>query len=254
MTLSSAAWGDIAAQDRALGPRSFWRRPGAIVAIPLTWRWTLQQGASARPFAFSPLGRAAAPHEEIDNDRGPVLVKIEYRIDPKDRTAFLRALDELGVRASARRRVRLGNFRGRRRVRSLRGDLSDRVVARAHAFARAGHQRRPAARGRNPGDADRPAAHRIPDRRRAGRARSRRRRRSRPERETLRILVVYAHPLETSFVSALHARVVETLRAGGHSVDDLDLHAEKFDPVMSREQMLRLRRHERQHARSRTVR
>ena len=35
-------------------------------------------------------------HEEIDNNRGPVLVKIEYRIDPKDRTAFLRALDELG--------------------------------------------------------------------------------------------------------------------------------------------------------------
>ena len=54
----------------------------------------------------------------------------------------------------------------------------------------------------------------------------------------MRILVVYAHPLETSFVSALHARVVETLRAGGHIVDDLDLHAERFDPVMSREQML----------------
>src|SRR5271169_4647363 len=58
---------------------------------------------------------------------------------------------------------------------------------------------------------------------------------SQPER-SLRILVVFAHPLETSFVSALHARVVEVLRAGGHIVDDLDLHAEKFDPVMSREQ------------------
>jgi putative NADPH-quinone reductase len=54
----------------------------------------------------------------------------------------------------------------------------------------------------------------------------------------LRILVVYAHPLETSFVSALHARVVETLRAGGHVVDDLDLYAEKFDPVMPRETLL----------------
>jgi NAD(P)H dehydrogenase (quinone) len=51
----------------------------------------------------------------------------------------------------------------------------------------------------------------------------------------LRILVVYAHPLETSFISALHARVVETLRAGGHFLDDLDLYAEKFDPVMPRE-------------------
>jgi NAD(P)H dehydrogenase (quinone) len=55
----------------------------------------------------------------------------------------------------------------------------------------------------------------------------------------LRILVVFAHPLETSFVSALHARVVEVLRIGGHIVDDLDLYAEKFDPVMSREGLRR---------------
>ena len=34
----------------------------------------------------------------------------------------------------------------------------------------------------------------------------------------------------------MHTRVVEILRAGGHMVDDLDLYAEKFDPVMSREQ------------------
>jgi NAD(P)H dehydrogenase (quinone) len=62
--------------------------------------------------------------------------------------------------------------------------------------------------------------------------------RSQSER-SLRILVVFAHPLETSFVSALHARVVEILRAGGHVVDDLDLYAEKFNPVMSRDGLLR---------------
>jgi NAD(P)H dehydrogenase (quinone) len=60
---------------------------------------------------------------------------------------------------------------------------------------------------------------------------------SQPER-SLRILVVFAHPLETSFVSALHARVVEILRSRGHTVDDLDLYAVKFDPVMSREGLL----------------
>ena len=54
----------------------------------------------------------------------------------------------------------------------------------------------------------------------------------------MHILVLFAHPLETSFVSALHARVVEVLRASGHIVDDLDLYAEKFDPVMSREALL----------------
>jgi putative NADPH-quinone reductase len=54
----------------------------------------------------------------------------------------------------------------------------------------------------------------------------------------LRVLVVFAHPLETSFVSALHARVVEILRRGGADVDDLDLYAEHFNPVMTREGML----------------
>ncbi len=60
---------------------------------------------------------------------------------------------------------------------------------------------------------------------------------SQPERN-VRILVVFAHPLETSFVAALHARVVEVLRSARHIVDDLDLYAEKFDPVMSREGLL----------------
>jgi putative NADPH-quinone reductase len=62
---------------------------------------------------------------------------------------------------------------------------------------------------------------------------------SNPPERSLRVLVVFAHPLETSFVSALHARVVEILRASRHVVDDLDLYAEKFDPVMSRDGLLR---------------
>ncbi len=53
----------------------------------------------------------------------------------------------------------------------------------------------------------------------------------------MRVLVLYAHPLETSFVAALHRRVVEVLRERGHEVDDLDLYAEKFNPVMSAEMM-----------------
>jgi len=51
----------------------------------------------------------------------------------------------------------------------------------------------------------------------------------------LRILVLFAHPVETSFAAALHAKLVETLDARGHHVDDCDLHAEGFDPVMSRQ-------------------
>jgi NAD(P)H dehydrogenase (quinone) len=51
----------------------------------------------------------------------------------------------------------------------------------------------------------------------------------------LRVLVLFAHPVETSFAAALHAKVVEVLRAKGHEVDDCDLNAEGFDPVMSRQ-------------------
>ena len=53
----------------------------------------------------------------------------------------------------------------------------------------------------------------------------------------MRVLVVYAHPLETSYISAVHARIVSALEAAGHAVDDLDLYAERFDPVLSAKQM-----------------
>ncbi len=50
----------------------------------------------------------------------------------------------------------------------------------------------------------------------------------------MRVLVLFAHPAETSFGAAVHAKLVSTLRARGHHVDDCDLHAEEFDPVMTR--------------------
>lgn len=55
----------------------------------------------------------------------------------------------------------------------------------------------------------------------------------------MRVLVLYAHPVETSYVAALHRTVVGGLAAAGHAVDDCDLYAEGFDPVMSREERLR---------------
>jgi NAD(P)H dehydrogenase (quinone) len=54
----------------------------------------------------------------------------------------------------------------------------------------------------------------------------------------MRILVVYAHPVETSFAAGLHEAVVRTLRGRGHEVDDCDLYAERFDPVMSRQERI----------------
>jgi len=54
----------------------------------------------------------------------------------------------------------------------------------------------------------------------------------------MRILVIYAHPVETSFHAAMHARVVAALRQAGHEVDDCDLYAEGFNPVLSRQERL----------------
>lgn len=54
----------------------------------------------------------------------------------------------------------------------------------------------------------------------------------------MRVLVIHAHPVETSFNRALYTSVVETLGARGHEIDALDLYGEKFEPVLSREERL----------------
>ncbi|MDP3411268.1 NAD(P)H-dependent oxidoreductase [Bosea sp. (in: a-proteobacteria)] len=50
----------------------------------------------------------------------------------------------------------------------------------------------------------------------------------------MRVLVLYAHPNPESYGAALHAAVVAGLTAAGHEVDDCDLYAEDFEPVLSR--------------------
>jgi NAD(P)H dehydrogenase (quinone) len=49
----------------------------------------------------------------------------------------------------------------------------------------------------------------------------------------MRFLVIYAHPLDNSYQSALHRCVVTALTDGGHTVDDCDLYAEGFRPVLT---------------------
>jgi len=46
-------------------------------------------------------------------------------------------------------------------------------------------------------------------------------------------LVVYCHPVEGSFCSAMRDAAISGLRAAGHTVDVIDLAAEQFNPVMS---------------------
>ena len=49
----------------------------------------------------------------------------------------------------------------------------------------------------------------------------------------MKALVLFAHPCEESFSASLHNVVVETLQGRGWEVDDCDLNAEGFSPVLT---------------------
>lgn len=51
-----------------------------------------------------------------------------------------------------------------------------------------------------------------------------------------RALVLFAHPCPESFSAALHTTIVDTLTARGWKVDDCDLNAERFQPVLTEEE------------------
>jgi NAD(P)H dehydrogenase (quinone) len=54
----------------------------------------------------------------------------------------------------------------------------------------------------------------------------------------VQVLVIYCHPVAESFAAAAHGIILQTLAARGHEVVDVDLYAENFDPVMSRQERL----------------
>lgn len=103
MTLGSVLWGHVAGM-MGLPATHFIAAAGALAAIPLAWRWKLQTAAG---IDLTPSMHWPAPliAQEVEPDRGPVLVSVEYRIDPSDREAFLAALEKL-----ARERRRDGGY------------------------------------------------------------------------------------------------------------------------------------------------
>ncbi|MEI8286611.1 MAG: NAD(P)H-dependent oxidoreductase [Actinomycetes bacterium] len=52
----------------------------------------------------------------------------------------------------------------------------------------------------------------------------------------MRALVIYCHPVSDSFCAAMRDAAVAGLQQAGHHVDVIDLAAENFNPVMSREE------------------
>jgi predicted MFS family arabinose efflux permease len=99
LTIGSAIWGQLAVVAGLSGALLL-AAAGAVIAIPLTWRWKLMKGAGVD---FSPSMQWPDPitTHAIEADRGPVLVTLEYRIDPQNRKAFLHAL---GQNSRVRRR------------------------------------------------------------------------------------------------------------------------------------------------------
>lgn len=55
----------------------------------------------------------------------------------------------------------------------------------------------------------------------------------------MRVHVIHAHPVETSFDHALFHAAVDALKSAGHEVDALDLYAEDFDARLSRDEHVR---------------
>ncbi|MFT3999154.1 MAG: NAD(P)H-dependent oxidoreductase [Rhizobium sp.] len=50
----------------------------------------------------------------------------------------------------------------------------------------------------------------------------------------MKVLVLHSHPVEESYGAALHRQTIASLKRAGHEVDDCNLYAEGFDPVLSR--------------------
>ncbi|MGC1448377.1 MAG: MFS transporter [Xanthobacteraceae bacterium] len=93
VTIGSAVWGEVAFHT-GLPLAHLAAAAGLLATIPLTWRWKLQTGMC---IDLSPSMHWPAPitAREIEHERGPVLVSVEYRVRPQDRAEFLKAIAEV---------------------------------------------------------------------------------------------------------------------------------------------------------------
>ncbi len=94
LSLGSAIWGEVA-NFVGLPTAHLVAAGGLVISIPLMWRWKVQTGAE---MDLTPSMHWPTPvlSHEVENDRGPVLVTVEYQIAPSDRESFLAALEKLG--------------------------------------------------------------------------------------------------------------------------------------------------------------
>jgi MFS family permease len=95
MTVGSLLWGWVATRF-GIPAALLGAAAGIALAVPLTWRWALPEGA-APDLAPSLHWPAPIQSWDVPSDRGPVLVIVEYRVMDENRGAFLRAMAELSA-------------------------------------------------------------------------------------------------------------------------------------------------------------
>ncbi len=95
MTLGSAVWGKVASIE-GVPMALFLAAAGAAIGMALTARWRLQT-AAALDLTPSMHWRTPVFVHPIEDDQGPILITVEYVIDPKDIKPFLALVHEIGL-------------------------------------------------------------------------------------------------------------------------------------------------------------
>ncbi len=95
MTLGSALWGKVASVE-GLPTALYAAAGGAFLGLIVTWGRKLQTAAA---LDLSPAMHWRSPVfvRRVEDDEGPILVTIEYRVDPEDKAPFLAAMQEIGL-------------------------------------------------------------------------------------------------------------------------------------------------------------
>ncbi|SDR64268.1 Predicted arabinose efflux permease, MFS family [Rhizobiales bacterium GAS113] len=104
LSVGSAVWGQVAVL-MGLPSAHLLAAAGACLIVPATARWKLLNGGGGDLTPSKNWPEPVLDHE-IQPDQGPVMVTIEYRIDPKSRDPFLEALNDF-----AEQRKRDGAYR-----------------------------------------------------------------------------------------------------------------------------------------------
>ncbi|HKX55853.1 MAG TPA: MFS transporter, partial [Xanthomonadales bacterium] len=95
MAFGSLLWGKVA-EHSSISSSLMIAALGMVLAIPLTWRWRIA-GIGNKDLTPSMHWPTLTAHAAIHNDRGPVLVTIEYQVREDKQAEFLAAIHAVGL-------------------------------------------------------------------------------------------------------------------------------------------------------------